>query len=84
MATIEGGMKCVKYMLFAFNLVFLVSFYQKRQMSARAGIRAQLGHFGCLRERSELQAWGDIFQADFNSHLNDLFQHCVVAPIKSV
>ena len=26
MAMIEGGMKCVKYALFAFNLVFLVSF----------------------------------------------------------
>ena len=25
MAAIEGGMKCIKYLLFAFNLVFAVS-----------------------------------------------------------
>ena len=26
MAVIEGGMKCIKYLLFAFNLIFAVSF----------------------------------------------------------
>ena len=25
MAAIEGGMKCIKYLLFAFNLIFAVS-----------------------------------------------------------